>query len=319
MPMAETMDPLWTNRIGRRLKLRDLHILATVVHCGSMAKAATQLAMSQPAVSEAMANLEDTLHVRLLDRSSKGIEPTIFAETLLKRGRTVFDEIRQAIGELEHLADPAAGEVRLACGDTIAAGLLPEVIDRLARAHPRLSVHVIQASADTLDFRELRERRVDLALVRLEKSFEHEDLEVTALFDDRHRVVASARSPWALRRKLSLAELVDEPWAFPSGPVISRFIAEAFEARGLEMPRARVSASSVLLRNQLLASGGFLTILPDSVLAYHAKPWLLKALPIDLGVAPRPVMLVTLKHRTVSPVVGRFIEEVRSLAKRHVG
>lgn len=282
-----------------------------------MAKAATHLAMSQPAVSEAMANLEDALRVRLLDRNSKGVEPTIYAETLLKHGRIVFDELRQAVDALEHLADPAVGEVRLACGDTLAAGLLPEVIDRLCRAHPRLVVRVIQASADTLEFRELRDRSVDLALVRMEKSFAQDDLELTALFDDRHRVVVGARSPWARRRKLSLAQLVDEPWTFPAGPVIGRLIAEAFEARGLEMPRARVSASSILLRNQLLASGRFLTILPDSVLRYHARQWSLKALPIDLGVAARPVMLVTLKHRTVSPVVRRFIEEVRSVAKRH--
>jgi DNA-binding transcriptional LysR family regulator len=315
--MGDTTDSQWTSRIGRRLKLRDLHILAAVVHWGSMAKAAAHLAMSQPAVSESVARLEDTLRVRLLDRNAKGIEPTLYAETLLRHGRIVFDELRQAIGELEYLADPAAGEVRLACGDTVAAGLLPEVIDRLSKARPRLVVRVIQASADTLDFRELRERRVDLALVRMEKSFAQEDLEVKALFDDRHRVVVGASSTWARRRKLSLAQLVDEPWTFPAGPVIGRLIAEAFHARGLQTPRERVSASSILLRNQLLATGRFLTILPDSVLRYHAKQWSLKALPIDLGVAPRPVMLVTLKHRALSPVVERFVEEMRAVAKRH--
>lgn len=56
----------WESRIGRRLRLRDLHILFAVVQCGSMAKAAKQLAMSQPSVSEAIGNLEDALHYRLL-------------------------------------------------------------------------------------------------------------------------------------------------------------------------------------------------------------------------------------------------------------
>ena len=63
----------WEHRIGRRVRLRDLHILSAVVRWGSMAKAASHLAMSQSAVSEAIAGLEDALRVRLLDRSPQGI------------------------------------------------------------------------------------------------------------------------------------------------------------------------------------------------------------------------------------------------------
>jgi DNA-binding transcriptional LysR family regulator len=90
--MAAERD--WERRIGGRLKLRDLHILSKVVEWGSMAKAASQLGMSQPAVSEAIANLEAALRVRLLDRNARGIEPTIYADTLLKRERVVFDELQ---------------------------------------------------------------------------------------------------------------------------------------------------------------------------------------------------------------------------------
>src|SRR5512146_1776432 len=98
--------PQSESHIGRHLKLRDLHILSSVVQWGSMAKAASHLAMSQPAVSESIANLEDALRVRLLDRSSHGIAPTLYAEALLRRGQVVFDELRQAINELEGLGDP---------------------------------------------------------------------------------------------------------------------------------------------------------------------------------------------------------------------
>jgi DNA-binding transcriptional LysR family regulator len=315
--MADTTQQQWNSRIGRRLKLRDIHILATVVEWGSMAKAASHLAMSQPAVSESVANLEAALQVRLLDRSARGVEPTFYAQALLKRGRVVFDELTQAMGELAFLANPAVGQVRVACGDTIASGLLPEVIGRLSATYPKLRVSVVQASADTLDFRELRERRVDLALVRISTTFSDDDLDVESLFDDRHRIVVGTSSPWARRRKLSLAELVDEAWMFPSGPVIRGLIAEAFKARGLDVPQDTVSASSILLRNQLLATGRFITVLPESVLRYHARQWSLKALPIDLGVALRPVAVVTLKNRTLGPAVQLFIEQVRAVAQKH--
>src|SRR6476660_5738666 len=109
----------WESRIGRRLKLRDLHILAAVVQWGSMARAASHLAMSQPAVSESIASLEDALRVRLLDRSTRGVEPTLYARALLKRGHVIFDELRQGIRDLEFLANPKIGEVRVAAGDTL--------------------------------------------------------------------------------------------------------------------------------------------------------------------------------------------------------
>src|SRR5277367_5347083 len=110
----------WDGRIGRRFKLRDLHILFTVVNWGSMAKGAAHLGMSQPAVSEAIASLEVALRVRLFDRSPRGVEPTIYARALLKRGHVVFDELKQGMRDIEFLADPTAGEVWIGCPESLA-------------------------------------------------------------------------------------------------------------------------------------------------------------------------------------------------------
>ena len=148
----------WETRIGRRLKLRDLHVLFSVVQWGSMAAAAKNLAMSQPAVSKVISDLESVLRVRLLDRSSRGIEPTIYAHALLKRGHVAFDELRQGVRDIEFLADPTAGEVRIASQELFAAGLLPAVIDRISRRHPKIVVRIVPGTA-TLEFRELRERQ----------------------------------------------------------------------------------------------------------------------------------------------------------------
>ena len=305
----------WESRIGRRLKLRDLHILSTVVQWGSMAQAAKHLAMTQPAVSEAIANLEGALHVRLLDRSARGIEPTLYAQALLKRSNVVFDELRQGIRDIEFLTDPTAGEVRVSSAETVTSGLLPEAIDSLSRRHPQIVVRVVQSNTETLEYRELRERKIDLVLAVISKSLVEDDIEIEILFDESNCVVAGACSPWARRRKVTLAELVNEPWIFPPNQALVALLAEAFKTRGLEIPQERVSASSLLLRNHLLATGRFLSVLPDSVQRYNAKRWSLKALPIDLGVKPRAVAIVTLKHRTLSPVVQLFIEHVRTVAK----
>ncbi len=239
----------------------------------------------------------------------------MYARAPLKRGTVVFDELLQGVREIEYLADPGVGEVRIASSELFAAGLLPAAIARFSRRHPRVSVCVFQANTATLEFQELRERTVDLVLARTHGALADDDLDIEVLGHDRHFVVAGTRSRWARRRKVALAELVDEPWIFPATQVVRALIAEAFKAHKLEVPRERVSAGSILLRSQLLATGRFLDVLPDSVLRYNAKQWSLKALPVDLGVKPRSIATVTLKNRTVSPVARLFVEQPRAVAK----
>src|SRR6266446_10485475 len=133
--MAPT-QPDWEDRIGRRLKLRDLHVLAEVVLYGSMAKAATHLSMSQPAVSEAISSLEKAVGIRLLDRHAQGVGATPYADVLIRRTRAVFDELRQGVQEIEFLSNPTVGEIRIACPEFVAAGLLPRAIAEIVGRYP---------------------------------------------------------------------------------------------------------------------------------------------------------------------------------------
>ena len=110
--MAKSLN--WESRIGRRVRLRDLHILFAVIQHGSMAKAGTHLGISQSAVSQAIAALEDALEVPLLDRTPRGVEPTMYGAALVRRGRAAFDELRLGVKDIEFLADPTMGEVRIA-------------------------------------------------------------------------------------------------------------------------------------------------------------------------------------------------------------
>jgi DNA-binding transcriptional LysR family regulator len=141
----------WDTRIGRRIRLRDLHVLLTVVQRGSMAKAAQHLSITQPAVSKSIADLEHVLGVRLLDRSPQGIEPTSYCNALVRRSLNVFDELRQGVGEIEFMADPRVGEVRVGCPETLAATLLPAVIERLSNQHAGIKLHVIQTNPIALE------------------------------------------------------------------------------------------------------------------------------------------------------------------------
>src|SRR4029077_9026400 len=194
--MAKTLD--WDSRIGRRVRLRDLHILFAVVQQGSMAKAGVQLGMSQSAVSQAIAAIEHALRVPLLDRTSKGVTPTIYGSALLRRGSAAFDELRLGVQEIEDLADPATGEVRIAVPESSIAGILPPIIERLSRRHPRIKLLVLD-SAGTMDYPDLRERRVDFVVAILLRPLEGErakEFHAEILRYDRICLAVGSSSPW---------------------------------------------------------------------------------------------------------------------------
>jgi DNA-binding transcriptional LysR family regulator len=306
----------WTGRIGRRLKLRDLHILLSVVQRGSMAKAAAELAISQPAVSKAIADMEHAVGLRLLDRSRNGIEPTPYGRVLVKRGVAIFDELKHGVEELEFLSDPASGELRIGSTESIAAGLLPAIIERFSREYPLVHLDVAQTVMSTLHYHELRERRIDLLFGRIPTPFTEDDLDVEVVYDDQVVVVASRRSKWARARRLKLADLSDEPWVLPpAGTLPGSLAVELFRAGGAEMPRAPITTLSIHLCCRLVATGGFVTTLPISILSFGGADLALKILPIKLVAQPRPVGIVTLKNRTLSPVAKRFVECAQHVAK----
>jgi DNA-binding transcriptional LysR family regulator len=304
----------WSERIGRRIKLRDLHILLAVVQCKSMAQAAEHLAISKPAVSKAIADLEHVLGVRLLDRDRHGAEPTTYGAALLKRGFTIFDELRKGVNDIEFLSDPTAGEVRIGSTPPLSASFVAAVIDRLCKRYPRITFHIEVSETDQL-IRDLIERDVDLLIVRRYVPAPPDEVGFETLYEDPFVVTAGAQSPWVRRRKVDLAELVDEWWVMPpSGSRPGSFFAEAFRAKGLTLPRVKVVTFPHPVRMSLMATGRFLTVFPRSVLRFPAQLSFIKALPIELPMTG-PVGILTVKNRALSPAAQHFIDCAREVAK----
>jgi DNA-binding transcriptional LysR family regulator len=304
-----------SDRIGRRIKLQDLHILTTVVESGSMRKAATLLNTTQPAISRSIAELEDAVGVRLLDRNPQGVEPTVYGRALLDGGVAVFDELHQAVKNIEFLANPTAGEVRIGSITPLAASFVSAIIDRLSRRYPGI-VFQVEAGQMELLRRELGERNLDLLIIPRSDLFADERFSFEALYDHSFVVVAGAQNPWVRRRTIKLEELMNEPWVLPPpdrglGPNYR----DVFRASGLDYPRPTVATVSAEVRISLLATGRFLTVFTAAFLGFAARHSGLKVLPVDLPTPPVPVGIVTLKNRTLSPVARLFIEHTREVGK----
>ncbi len=307
----------WTERLGYRLKLRDLHILMAVAECGSMSKAAHRLAVSAPVVSKAIADIEHTFGVRMLDRTPKGVEPTVHGRTLLNSGIAAFDALKQGARQIEFLSNPTEGDVRVGCNEPFAAGLLPAIVEKMGRKYPGIVCHVVQTpSAPTLRFDELRERHVDLVVGRFDKSVEGDDLVAELLYHEMPCVVVGRRSKWARRQKITLSDLANERWIMtPDDTLPTRLIERAFQARNVPLPKAAVVSLSVHLRNTLLPTGRYISVLPGSLLRYGVLRNQVKILPVDFPAEPGPVRIITLKNRSLSPTAQLFIEVAQELAE----
>ena len=216
---------------------------------------------------------------------------------------------------IEYLADPTAGELRIGCAVPIGTGFAAVLVEELSRRHPGIVFDVL-AAEPALTYRALEERKVDLVIVRIFHPIAEEHMHAEVLYDEQDVVAAGAQNPWVRRRKVALADLMNEAWTLPPPDSLNgELIVEAFRAHRLDLPRATLITTSVPVRNALLASGRFLSIVPGSVFRFPASNPGLKRLPIDLPTTRTPVAVITLKNRTLSPVAQVFIDCARKLVK----
>jgi DNA-binding transcriptional LysR family regulator len=306
----------WSERIGRRIRLRDLHVVLAVAESGGMAKASQKLAISHPVVSKTISDLEHTLGVKLFDRTARGAELTSYGAALLKCGVNVFDEMRQGLKQIEFLTDPTSGELTVGCPEIMNAGIMPAISERLLQQHPGVQLRVIHADIALSQFDPLRERKVELLVGRLPDPFVEDDLLFEPLLQEPFVAVAGANSQWVRRRRVELADLIDEPWVLPPydstpGGIISGI----FAASGLKSPRPGVATLSIQLTTTLIATGRFVGILPNSVARFSARRVGLKVLRAKIPTTHYAIAILTVKNRTPGPLARLFIEHARAVAK----
>lgn len=303
-------------RVQRRIRLRDLETLVSVVQAGSMRKAAQALHLSQPAISRSIRDLEEAIGCELLQRGSSGVAATLFGESLVRRSRAVFDELQGALRELAHLADPGAGEVHLACMETLHAGLVGACVEMVIAEHPRMRVVLEAGQSPDLIEVFLMQRLVDFTVARPPKLPLPPGVEGESLFQDIPRILVGCGSPHARRRKVRLADLMDDHWVLGRTELMDASpVARAFADAGLDMP-ARVTASGSLhTRYRMLDGSASVTVVPHSLLAFGDVAKRFRVLPIEMPPWEFPTMVLTLRNRALPPAAHLFLDHLRRLAR----
>lgn len=300
--------------IARRVTLRELRVLAAAVAFGSVAKAARELGLTQPAASKTVAALERALGAQLIERSARGVEPTAAGRVLLSRAVNIFDELKQAARELDALAHPQGGDLHVGATHALSAGLLPAVLSDMRQRHPAVRHFGVEAETDIL-LGQLQARAIDIALARAPDRASARDFDFDKLFDDRLCIVVPAGHRLARRRGVTLEETLAEQWILPSpNSVIGRRIAEGFARAGLRPPERALITMSVLVRFELLARAQFVTTLPESALRFATRRPALGVLALDAFPATA-IGIVRLKKRASSAPMKRFAECAQDVAR----
>ena len=303
-----------SSTLDGRIKLRDLQVLQAAAETGSMAKAAAHLAITQPAVSYAISELEHAVGMPLLDRSSQGVAPTVYGRALLARSAVIFNELRSGISEIASLANPEVGELRIGTTPPMSA-VASAVFNRLVPRYPRMRFELSVGPTDLL-LRQLRQRDVEIVISRLASMAGNDDLSVETLFYDELAVLCSKHSKWARRRNVSLADLVGEPWVFPPPTgFLTGIMRGAFEEQGLEFPRATVTTSCTYSLSVLVGNGNFLGIHPHAMLTMPNEHPQLTTVDVRLPTTRGAIGLISLKDRSLSPVAKLFAESATPLVQ----
>ena len=284
------------NQITLR-QLRYFDALATHSHFG---RAAAACAVSQPALSMQIKELEDVLGTVLIERGARQIRLTTFAEEAILRVRTILQSIDELADFARASQDRLAGRLSIGMIPTIAPYLLPRVIGNLTRLHPEVDIHLSESLTSNL-IQELTDGRLDAAIVALPIS--EPSLREVTLFTEKFLLVRSDKdagkpvpSGEALRDMRLL--LLEEGHCF-------RDQALSFCNMQSAPPREVVNASSLSTLVQMVGAGMGVTLIPEMAVAVETSA---AAVSVTSFKEPQPSRIIGMVWRKTSPLAAQLLE-----------
>lgn len=297
------------------LKPRHLQMLVALDDFRHVGRVATNLNVTQPAVSKALAELEKGLGLKLFERTARGVHPTIYGESLIRHARTMLAELAQARDELRGLMSGSTGSVCVGTLSTAALTLLPAGLALLKQRSPGTTVIVREGTMESL-LPELWSGKIDLIVGRLPHDRSLHGHGERILSEEAVTLVAGCHHPLIARKRLRWSDLKEFPWVIPPvGTLLREPLERAFEKHGIPMPGNRVETLSVQIVRAYLQLTDAVAFLAGDVSKHFAKLGLIAILPLDLPNVLRPVGMMWHKQRPQSPSARLMMECLEEVAK----
>jgi len=299
-----------------RVKLRQLLLVAALDERRSLRKAAADLAMTQPAATKLLRDLEEAVGLPLYTRHAWGMAPTPYGETLARYARGLVAELSEARHELAAQAEGAQGNVRIGGVTGAVPGILAPAIRRMQAERPGVALFVLVNATEVL-LAALRQGTLDVAVCPLPADADTADLVVRRLGDEPLRIVARAGHPLARARRAGADALVRVPWIVqtPESP-LRRDVDAMLSAAGLRLPRSVVETVSVVATLALLQESDAVTAMPKALADHYARYGMVVALPVELPAPASRYELVTRARRELSPAARAFVAMLGTDAAR---
>ncbi|HEX7936195.1 MAG TPA: LysR family transcriptional regulator [Paraburkholderia sp.] len=285
------------------LNLRDIRAFIAVAQTGSFTQAAARLHLSQPALTVQIRRLEETLGLRLFDRNSRNVALTPTGRDLLPLLQKSLHDMEQVLIDARALGDGASGTVRIACLPTFAASSLPELVQQLKKAVPRVSFQVRDVVASMVNTL-VRNEEADIGLTG--GDLDDANLEVLHAGIDRLVVVCPKRHALAKRRRITLPDLAATPLVLTAQGTSVRAVVDSAFAKARCAPEVACEPTYMMSAVAMVRAGLGVTILPASAREVRAEPELV-ARPVDDPAFTRPIALIKKRGRTLPPVTETFV------------
>lgn len=296
-----------------------LRALVAVAEHNNVVQAARQLNLSQPAVTKAIRTMEDNLGVKLFDRTSRGMIPTIFGLTLIRRAKLIFAELRKADMELGALRGLETGSVVVGTSPIGRSILLPEGICRLVEESPGLQVTVLEGVFDEL-ISMLRNGDLEFIVGTVWDGAPGDGLANEVMTDDQVAIVARQGHPLTRKKTLTYQDLEEVDWILPGrdSPQRQQF-EKKFEQQGVQIKQNIISMNSLSTIREVLVNTDRLTILSPPRVKTEVAANILTILPFDLPETKRPIGVTRRQADTLSPAAEMLLNHLRDAAKDYHG
>jgi DNA-binding transcriptional LysR family regulator len=305
--------------IRARLKTRQLLLLVALDEEGNIHRAADVLAMTQPAASKLLKDLEDVLDVPLFERLPRGMRPTTYGEAMIRHARTALASLNQAHDEVQQLKAGSFGHVTVGAITTPGLMLLPQAIAQAKQLHPALRVSLQVETSDVLMER-MAQARIDIAVARLFAQHDKTALRFEPIADEPVVAVVRPGHPLLRIEQLTLRDLSNWGWIVPpEGSVLRHRFDLMFVEQGLEAPANLIETAALLFVTKMIAQGDLIGLVAGDVGRYYESHHLVAVLPVELPCHMDAFGLITRTDRPLSPAARVMLTALKSAAAQCYG
>lgn len=310
---TRTIPPDW--HLRARLRVRQLALVVAIADHRSLRRAAADVAVTQPAATRMLAELEDALGVPLFDRAPWGMQPTPYGDTMIRYARGVLTDLTEARDEIAALAAGAKGTLRVGSETGAVPRLVAPALQRVRRDRPGLRAFVLVNTSDVL-VAALGQGTLDVAIGHLPARVDAAEYDVLPLRHESLCIVARAGHPLARVRSLAPAALSSMPWILQPPDSSMRAEAGALLARaGVRAPVDLVETVSIVATLALLETSDAVSVLPADLADHYAAQGLLVRLPLALPAGGGPVTeLITRRNRRLTPAAQELVATLQRIA-----